>query len=622
MYSGRLITTLQISSRKLTKIFIGISIHAQDQSPKIESAARNHFSHLQGTGEAGDLERKSFLGSSVFYDSQSRHISVTKNKSEDISLIAGGYWSSHSVWNEDVCLLEDSGTWGEFLAIQAKEQDENTEFTIFNSTCGSWPVYFGIKDNQFSASNDPHYVAITLGYTSMSQSACMQLLTFGHIVGDTSSIEGVKVLRPGQSLFIRAGEAGLLDMRLQNRSLPKYDASQAPDINKTSKLLFEDFAMSSIAKESFDDAVVQISGGLDSRLTAGVLSRVLPNNPPAQTLNLSDKSEIEIAKKVANELGYSHSVISLDNSGLQTLREGWLLTGGQVSPLAAAGNLVSYNAAREEIQKKTLTIFGGWPGDCLIGSYVPLTKIMTSKFTTRVGLAYWLSLREDYFLTHHVYVGNALRRIQLRRRARNQLRKAVWSSSGETAAQKVSYWAMFWRQPSFSYVSPSVLTNGILQITPLLSSRYINQLMHLRGQDLFDKNFYRAMITNAYPNLAVIPYAASGRPITEAQTVPKWSGEFKSLLYFLSPGWLRSLYKEISDMLSPPPINTVENEWWTSVLTQANAPKILMFPDGEFRLSLKSSTHAQSVFLGINWTQEYLNRAKIELENEPREHLG
>ena len=616
MCSGRLITAHRISSRELTKIFIGISIHTQSQTPKIESATRYHFSNLQSTGEVGDLEKISFMGSSVFFDSKSRHISVTKNKSEDTSLIAGGYWSTHSVWNGDDCLLEDSGTWGEFLAIKATEHDKNAEFTIFNSTCGSWPLYFGRKNNHFSASNDPHYVAIALGYTALSQSACMQLLTFGHIVGDTSSIEGVKVLRPGQTLLVRTDEAGLLDMKLKERSVPKYDASQAPDINLTSKLLVEDLAMSSIAKESFTDAVVQISGGLDSRLTAGVLSRVLPTNPPAQTLDLSDESEIGIAKKVAHELGYSHSVISLDNSSLQTLREGWMLTGGQVSPLAAAGNLVSFNAAREEIQKKTLTIFGGWPGDCLIGSYVPLTKIMTSKFTTRIGLAYWLSLREDYFLTHHVSIGNLFRRIQLRRRARKQLRKAVWNSSGETAAQKVSYWAMFWRQPSFSYVSPSVLTSGVLQITPLLSSRYINQLMHLRAQDLYDKNFYRAMITTSYPNLAVIPYAASGQPITEEQTVPKWGGEFKSLLYFLSPGWVRSLYNGISSKLSPPPSNTVENEWWTSILNQASTPRIVKFSNGEFRLSPNSSTHAQSVFLGLNWTQEYLNRARIELESE------
>jgi hypothetical protein len=126
------------------------------------------------------------------------------------------------------------------------------------------------------------------------------------------------------------------------------------------------------------------------------------------------------------------------------------------------------------------------------------------------------------------------------------------------------------------------------------------------------------MITTAYPDLAAIPYAQTGRPITGAQTSPRWLGEFKSLIFFLSPGWLRSLYKKVSNRILPSgQVNSVENEWWSSVLEQANTPKTLKFPEGEFRLTPNSSTHAKSVFLGLNWTQEYLNRDEFSLQHAP-----
>ena len=200
------------------------------------------------------------------------------------------------------------------------------------------------------------------------------------------------------------------------------------------------------------------------------------------------------------------------------LRDGWALTGGQVSPIAAAGNLPIYNSMRRR-RNEPVTVWGAWPGDCLAGSYVPPARgVVDPAQQTRI-VRKWARVRlQNAHATAGAISVDGQNARTLVGNAVNRLSAAVDCSVGPTAAEAISHWAMYRRQPAFSYISPARLSRDVLEVTPVLSPAYLSDLLSLSGPEIYDKNFYRYLIYESLPDLRHINYHNTGQPIT-----PSWS---------------------------------------------------------------------------------------------------
>src|SRR5690606_25174158 len=93
---------------------------------------------------------------------------------------------------------------------------------------------------------------------------------------------------------------------------------------------------------SRDDTDIQLSGGMDSRLTGIALSRSNIQDAHFVTLNLVDGEELKIASTIADRLGFKHEGLELPEADQSDLEAAWLLTSGQTPLHAAASNLPIY----------------------------------------------------------------------------------------------------------------------------------------------------------------------------------------------------------------------------------------------------------------------------------------
>ncbi len=474
--------------------------------------------------------------------------------------------------------------------------------------CG--PLYFGEKDGRAVVSNDPQFVGIALGVGRLSEVGAYELLTYNHSLGSETTIEGVFRLFPGEKVdfvvdgrrSIRASVEGSNPIRYRTREM-----GDDEHMVETYKVLVDGVRHNKVLSDNRDTSSLGISGGLDSRLTLAAVAEALGANGRALTLDLSDERETSIGGEVARILGFEHETVSLERSGVETLRAGWLLTGGQVSAHAAAGNVLFYEVAGAP-ETQPCVIVGAWPGDCLIGSYVPIARSMIKRRWTTIGVRAWSRNRGRQWISTEAgeFRGRAVR--ALIRQSRARLRLSVMASSGSTAAQKISHWAMFRRQPAFSYVAPSVLCSDVLSVTPVLAPKYLDHLMELGAEDILGKNYYRRLLYSQIPALRDVPLAVTGEPVSIARKRPGLVPTAFDLFAVAPPllrNWARLLYRRVVVG------ETALTAHWSSLLIhEFGSVRKLEFGNVTFDFSKARDTQVLGNALSLWWTQLYLAEAK------------
>lgn len=576
-------------------------------------AATWHSEQLAATGWAGTVDTEALPHAIAAWDAQSTHADITRG--EHSLTITAGYVTGGEVWLDRVNppVVAPSAE-GEFASLRVVTDADSTTLVATTDSAGSWPVYWGADAHVVVVSDDPQFVAIALGVTDLDHQAAYELAAYHHVLGSGSTFPGVHRLAPGQRLHARRDAGGRLTAAVDGGSPYRYAESTAsPDevIERAWSGLRAGVRANPALQAQLGDATLQISGGLDSRLTLGVIADVFDERPRAVTLDLSDSAETDIAKTVSERLGFPHELAPLDSTDLATLRSGWLLTGGQVSPYAAAGNLLSYSTATTSADGSILLI-GGWPGDCLIGSYITRQPGAVSRLTRPWFTSDWQTKRAPRWPQRGIaFTGSKAR--AYRRRAAVALREQLRAGSGRSAAQRISYWAMFSRQPAFSYLSPAVLSSRVLAVTPLLSSPYIRELMTLRGIDIYAKNFYRRLILRKLPTLADVPYAATGKPIDDEQLHPPKFPRSVGQAYVWLPAVVQNaLYNLIGRRRQQPtaaPSSDAETSHWRKVLETAGVSGVIELDGAVLDAGSSSDVHVRSVELALRWSREYLVEA-------------
>jgi hypothetical protein len=358
-----------------------------------------------------------------------------------------------------------------------------------------------------------------------------------------------------------------------------------------------------------EHTVVQLSGGLDSRLAVAALQRAGVRDVPATTVAIADEAEVAIARQVTDALGYPHTVLGVATMGPEHLRAGWLLTGGQVSPIAAAGNLAVYEAAAKR-SPGVVNVWGAWPGDCLVGSYVPRVPAALDPRAKNRIVRKWAHMRINSrrgIAETATVDGHSTR--SLLAQTHDTLVDSVDPSMGATAAEVISWWAMFRRQPTFSYISPARLTADVLEVTPVITPAYLNDLLELSGVEVYGRNFYRHMIWSAFPELRHITYHNTGGPISPYRVLPpRWPTTPVELLWRL-PSFVGPLALRARQRVRREAPDSLEEEHWRSVLGEGEDGVAGLRVDlgsirnGHLRL------HAGAMLRALSWTERYLSEA-------------
>lgn len=604
-------------------MFLGAVVGHPVAVARARRAARLHLASLAASGYAGELAERSIGEGLLLWDGLSSH-AQTLIGGEDQAAVLGGYSVDEPAWLDGSPSWFREESWGEFAAVALTVRDGTTRLEAMSDHAGTWPLYLAEGPGIVVVTVDPHYAAVAAGHGSLDTQGAYEVLAYGHALGAKTTIEGVTRLFPRQSV-IASSASGVPKLRRIDRPPLGYVGGDevVSTLDAYSALLAGIRRISVL--DHFADATVQLSGGLDSRITAAALAEVRDERPSTVTLDLTDAAELSIAAEVSAALEYPHRVASLRAVTDDDARAGWLLTGGQVSVVAATGNILAYATANESPDERRI-IIGGWPGDCLIGSYVPFNAEMLNARSRSAERRWADGRRTDWTQLSIEARGPRLRAVQTA--SRRALRDGLRRASGSTPAQRISHWAMFVRQPAFSYVSPAILTSHVLAVTPLVARPYLEQLLRLRARDIVAKNFYRRLLIERFPRVAKIPYAATGAPVDAKEQLPEPRRPTRHELYHRLPRPARSLITylvALRDGRSPAPraalrtSASAEVRFWDGFLDRLDAGRTVTLDGLVVDASRAEDLHIRGVGLSLAWTRTYLHEMNESIDHRQQQ---
>lgn len=552
-----------------------------------------HTNNLIDTGFTQKIEMVIQDDLAILFESRSEFGCLEKQNDRILSLISG-YRDSGNQGDE-----------GEYSRIKIFK-DRVVAYSDFSGSC---PIFYGVNNGIAAISNDVFSIAIFLGFHSISLNSAIELVKYSHCIGRETTIDGVYRVWPEEELHLEISANAITTSNITSTKLDYvYNSPNLKD--DAIDVAFEKLLRNTERNfKNTTKSLCQLSGGLDSRLTVAILSQIEGREINTFHMILSDDYEAEIASQIADKLNTKHHSVALDCADLEMAKKAWILTAGQVGVDAAAGNLVGYKYALENGFNQ---IIGGWQGDCLIGSYVPSESLFVSNRLKKLAIKSWV-LNRGYSDDEICSVFQRISKKSLRK-LRKKLRKEIEKKDFKTAAQQVSWWGMFRRQPTFSNISPARLCSNLVERTPLLAPEYIKELLKLQGSDLINKNFYRKMIWNKCSKLRKVKYANTGKELVGDYDLTLKSLNLRRLIYTLFPmSLVLNLYKKYLNRrnniayLDEKHLN--ESSHWRVIFekeVQIADSNSVWGISAENIKSENSAVHFLGVFLALEWSRKYL----------------
>lgn len=259
---------------------------------------------------------------------------------------------------------------GEFLAVAIDMVTNN--FFIYNDIFGHLPTYYFITEDKFLISREFTLIYNFADNLEMDHIGVAQTICFGYNVGKRTNYKNCNYLLPGSEISHIKNKLVIRNIHTFNfETLSKPHVSFKKAVIRLSNL-FKNACFSRVEKS----AIVAISGGLDSRLIAGVLKDNQSTSYVTRlSKNLKEKNEIKIAKEIANDLGLTHTIFDNIEATGESM-EHLILSKSGFNSLENAFNLNYEIKVREQYGRRINYITGD--GGDRIKPHVKFNKILHS----------------------------------------------------------------------------------------------------------------------------------------------------------------------------------------------------------------------------------------------------
>jgi asparagine synthase (glutamine-hydrolysing) len=320
------------------------------------------------------------------------HLSDSKWRSEPIVHVRGYAWV-------DGASLENESLAAHFrlLAVQGRDA-VRAEIPRLN---GGWAVVVVWPDGHVLAAADrlrtvPLFFHLNHRTVAIADSAAtlaerfsrpmrgrpqLEFLLFGYVPGAETLYDGVQQLRPGEIVEFRAGR--LVDSHRYYRLYPPAEASESARIANGGDYVDQLADVLRGTFERFRDGyrgervAIPLSGGLDSRLVAGMLRRLGIDNCLCYTYGNESQEEVRLSRQVAEALGFEWRCLS--NSGEVFGRLGIAAAYDTYMPYGSKGVSAPHaqdfaavmQLAAEGVGGPQAIYFPGHSADMNAGSHIP-----------------------------------------------------------------------------------------------------------------------------------------------------------------------------------------------------------------------------------------------------------
>ena len=213
---------------------------------------------------------------------------------------------------------------------------------LYTDQIGTKPLYYYRSGKGFAAGTQLNYVTDVMKENGIARNADEHglscLLVYGNFMDECTGVKEVRRVLPGDYLVIeksgcRTGtyyqlSAGKDEKVSDEEAIERLDASFR---NAVKRILKKD-------EEYGYKTIIDISGGVDSRMIGYVTKAVGGKNVISLSYSQSGGREIKIAQEVANRLGYNFYYKALDNgSCLYDLDDNVLMNNGSAIYLGITG---------------------------------------------------------------------------------------------------------------------------------------------------------------------------------------------------------------------------------------------------------------------------------------------
>ncbi len=438
---------------------------------------------------------------------------------------------------------------GEFVSILMDRKDGR--LAIVNGRYGSRLIYFLQTENQFWFSSNTALLMELSGQKARPDPVgVLQIACYGHTLTPRTHTQGVFRLFPGTCLT--AASEGV---RQKAYWRPGYkDVAEDLDPAAYADEVFEAFRQSAIQKIRLSPVgFIGLSGGLDSRLTAGAAAGLC--NYFAFTFSNDtqkpDTPDVVTARQICRRLGIEHRTGQMSVGEASAEADQIVRLNGGMIPLHHP--LKNWQTIKLMANTTHFNI-GGGAGDPTAGDYVnsiyQIEPVWTDALIRIYAKRHTFVFKKDLLkIFQREAVEGSFERME------QEMTQCLRDLSGPTAAHKIAAWSQVYFNSGFTFCGTSQSHPVVSGTSPHLGYAYTDKMLRLPASWLYRKNFYKYMIYRCLPLLRDVPYANTGERLT---------GRMENYRIPLKKKIARAMYKRM-------PFPVVSKLWERTPIKKASA---------------------------------------------------
>ena len=424
---------------------------------------------------------------------------------------------------------------------------------IVNDRYASKPFFLSKHRDKVYFSSTPWMIHLMQPEnTSFDPLGWMQITACDNTLGRKTHLVGMERLLPASHLVL--AENGVHENRYWRM---QYDLSHDITPEALSRTAFQHLTDAVTKLSIGKSGIVALSGGLDSRLMAALVPK------PAykaftfiNSLDSSDTIEVLTARKTAVLLGMDHQVHTMHAGDISRLGSMIVrLTGGGIPIQHPAKTIQNLKALKPGARN----VMGSSAGSAIIGDLIPspafndpsrLGEMMKTFAEIKAGFPVSdlkKLFRKDVISDLYPELGKTVR-------------QSVYACEAPTASNMVVMWLVQERLPGFTFSSPINYHPNAWEDNPHLNYRFFDDMLKLKGDWLYDRNFYKYMVQRNIPCLRGVIYSNTEQLLKDSMSM------FGNDPYFVRKNAiirkLRHIVRDRSPHIGVKKLNAVLHKHW------------------------------------------------------------
>ncbi|RIK42590.1 MAG: hypothetical protein DCC55_08390 [Chloroflexi bacterium] len=394
------------------------------------------------------------------------------------------------------------------IYVIAVWEDAGQKLTIINDRYGFGKLYYWMNGDQFLfASECKAIIWHPAFHKTINEVALADFLGVNYCLDDRTLFAGIQVIPQAAVLTYESGSVSL--HRYWDYSFHSQQSNAMREDDYADQYYFH--VQEAVRKQARENMGLQVTGGLDSRCLAGVLSQsVQPSGVRAVTIGEPGANDIEAGKAIAQSAGYTHTALFVGSDCLARYAD------EAVARLEGSVNCsTSWIFALDPFlqENKIQYAMNGFLGGTLTG-----TNLIASLCREAPTAQALQVLHRSFFQT--IFREEDLAKLlkptiyrNVKGESFNSIRRTYEAAPTGSLINRMIYCDLHQRQRRFIATHINVLSEFSRVLDPFAENQLLDFALTVPPELKIDQRFYKRMIVEHLPQVASVPYSKTGLPL-------------------------------------------------------------------------------------------------------------